>query len=40
MTDDEADDRCGPVNIPENDSSRLTGVELLAVTTLQTEWKT
>jgi len=37
MTDDEADNRCGSVNIAENDPSRFAGVKLLAVITLQTE---
>jgi len=37
MTNDEADDRYGSVNIAENDSSRLAGVKLSAVITLQTE---
>jgi len=35
MTNDEADDRYLSVNIAENDSSRLAGVKLLAVITLQ-----
>jgi len=38
MTNDEADDRSGSVNIAENDSSRLAGVKLSAVITLQIEW--
>jgi len=38
MTDDEADDHYGSMNITENDSSRLAGVKLLAIITLQTEW--
>jgi len=38
VTVDEADDRYGSVNIAENDSSRLAGVKLSAVTTLRTEW--
>ena len=38
MTNDEADDRYGSVNIAENDSSRLTGEKLSDVTTLQTQW--
>jgi len=37
MTNDEADDRYGSVNIAENDSSRLAGVKLSAVITRQTE---
>jgi len=37
MTNDEADDHYGSVNIAENDSSRFTGVKLSAVITLQTE---
>jgi len=37
MTNDEADDRCGSVNIAENDSPRLAGVKLSAVITLHTE---
>jgi len=40
MTDDEADDCYGSVNIAENDSLRLAGVKLSAVTTLVTEWQT
>jgi len=36
MTNDEADDRYGSVNIAENDSSCLAGVKISAVTTLQT----
>ena len=35
---DEADNRYSSVNIAENDSSRLAGVKLSAVITLQTEW--
>jgi len=38
MTNDEADDHFGSVNIAKNDSSRLAGVKLLDVTTLRTEW--
>jgi len=38
MTDSEADDRYSSVNIAENDSTRLAGVKLSAVITLQTEW--
>jgi len=38
MNNDEADDCYGLVNIAENDSSRLVGVKLSAVITLQTEW--
>jgi len=38
MTSDEAGDRYGSMNIAENDLSRLAGVKLSAVTTLQTEW--
>jgi len=38
MTNDEADDRYGSVDIAENNSSRLAGVELPAVITLQTQW--
>jgi len=38
MTDDEADDRYGSVNIAENDLSRLAEVKLPAVITLQTQW--
>ena len=37
ITDDEADDCYGSVNIAENDLSRLAGVKLSAVTTLQTQ---
>jgi len=37
MTNDEADDRYGSVNIAENDSSRLAGVKLWALITLQTQ---
>jgi len=37
MTDDEADDRYGSVNIAENDSSRWAGVKLSTVITLQTQ---
>jgi len=35
---DEAGDDYGSVNIAENDSSRLAGVTLSAVASLQTEW--
>ena len=38
ITNDEADDRYGSVNIAENDSSRLAGVKLSAVITIQAEW--
>ena len=38
MTNDEADDHYGLVNIAENDSSRLAEVKLSAVIALQTEW--
>jgi len=38
MINDEDDDRYGSVNIAENDFSRLAGVKLSAVITLQTEW--
>jgi len=38
MTNHEADDRYGSVNIDENDSSRFAGVKLSAIITLQTEW--
>jgi len=38
MTNDEADDRHSSVNIAENYSSRLAGVKLSAVITLQTQW--
>jgi len=38
MTNDEADDRYGSVNIADNELSRLAGVKLSAVITLQTEW--
>jgi len=34
MTNDEADDRYGSVNIAKNDSWRLAGVKLRAVITL------
>jgi len=37
MTNDEADDHYGSVNIAENDSSRFAGVKLSAVITLQIE---
>jgi len=37
MTDDEADDHYGSVNIIENDSSRLARVKLSAVITLRTQ---
>jgi len=37
VTNDEADDRYGSVNIAENDLSRLAGVKLSAVMTLQTQ---
>ena len=38
MTNDEADDRCGSVNIAKNDSSsRFAGVKLSAVVTLPTQ---
>jgi len=40
VTNDEADDRYGSVNVAENDSSRLAGVKLSAVITLQTGWST
>jgi len=39
MTNDEADDRYGSVNVAENDSLRLAGVKFSAVITLQTEWR-
>jgi len=39
MTNDEADDHYGSVNITD-DSSRLAGVKLSAVITLQTDWQT
>jgi len=29
MTSDEADDRCGSVNVAENDSSRLAVAEII-----------
>jgi len=38
MTNDEADDRNGSVNIAENDSWRLAGVKSSAVITLRTQW--
>jgi len=38
MKNNNADDRYGSVNIAENDSSRLAGVNLSAVITLLTEW--
>jgi len=38
MTNDEEDDRYGSVNIAENDSSRLAGVKVSTVITLQTKW--
>jgi len=38
MTNDGAGDRCGSVNITDNDSSRLAGVKLSAVIILQTQW--
>jgi len=38
MTNDETDDRYCLVNIAEIDSSRLAGVKLLDITSLQTEW--
>jgi len=38
MTNDDADDCYGSVNIAEKDLSRLAGVKLSAVTTLQTKW--
>jgi len=37
MTNDEADDRYGSVNIAENDSSHLVGLKLLAGSTLHSE---
>jgi len=37
MTNDEANDRYGSVNIAENDSSRLAGMKLSVVVTLQTQ---
>jgi len=37
MTNDEADDQYGLVNIAENDLSHLAGVKLSAVITLQTD---
>jgi len=37
MTNDEADDRYGSVNIAENDSSRSAAVKLSAVITFQTQ---
>jgi len=40
MTNDQADDHYGSENIAENDSSRLAGVKLSAVITLQTQWWT
>ena len=38
MTNEEADDRYGSVNIAENDLSRFVGVKLSAVIIYQTEW--
>jgi len=38
MTNDEADDRYGSVNIADNDLSRSAGVKLSAVITFQAEW--
>jgi len=38
MINDEADDGYGSVNMAENDWSRLAGVKLSAVITLQTNW--
>jgi len=40
MTNDKTDDRYSSVNIAENNSSRLAGVKLSAIITLQTQWLT